>query len=311
MIVFLIQFIIGLGLLLFSTEKFVRLAERIANVLRISPLIVGITIVALGTSIPEFVVSVISMFKTDVNLAVGNIIGSNIVNVLLVLPVAILIGKLQIGRIKTQQSALFLLGSTAIFFIVHAIRISHIVSGIVLIGIAVFFSIMEYSLGVNGRDYEDAQRQSKNKKIGTVTLAQIIIGIFLLSIIIVGGILIVDSVESISLISGLSTSILGLTLTAVATSLPELLTTIYSQNNNQAKITVGNILGSNVYNLMLIGGVLMLFPTPTLISQKEFVWLGATTVGLVLFLRFYSGKKPSRIVGILLLIFFLTYLRFQ
>lgn len=311
MAVLFIKFAIGLSLLLFSTEKFVRLAERIAKVLKISPLIVGITIVAIGTSIPELVVSVISMFKQDTNLAMGNIIGSNIVNVLLILPVGILIGAMKIGRIKTQQSALFLLGSTAIFLFVHFVQVSHVISGAVLIGLAVAFSIMEYHLGVEGRDHEDVKQHTKNQKIGAITLAQVIIGIFLLLLIIVGGILIVESVEAISLFTGLSTSILGLTLTAVATSLPELLTTIYSQNNNQEKITIGNILGSNIYNLMLIGGILMLFPIQTFISQKELIWLGATTIGFVAFLRFYSGRSPSKLVGILLLLILFLYLRFQ
>lgn len=307
----IVKFVIGLALLLFATEKFVRLAERIAKVLKISPLIIGLTIVAIGTSIPELVVSVVSMYRQDADLAMGNIIGSNIVNVLLILPVGIIIGRMKIGRIKTQQSALFLLGCTVVFFITHFVQLSHTISGIILLGLAGVFSYMEYKLGIEGRTHEDMQRNNKNQKVGSITLAQIIIGCFLLVLIISGGMMIVDSVELISSLSGLSTSILGLTLTAVATSLPELLTTIYSQNNNQEKITVGNILGSNVYNLMLIGGVLMLFPTPTLVTQKELIWLGATTVGFVAFLRFYSGRRPSRLVGVLLLLILLVYLRTQ
>lgn len=307
----IVKFIIGLALLLFSTEKFVRLAERIAKVLRISPLVIGLTIVAIGTSIPELVISVVSMYRQDMDLAMGNIIGSNIVNVLLVLPVGILIGTMQIGRIKTQQSALFLLGCTVVFFMTHFVQLSHTISGIILLGLAGVFSYMEYKLGIEGRTHEDMQRNNKNQKVGSITLAQIIIGCFLLSLIIMGGMFMVESVETISTLSGISTSILGLTLTAIATSLPELLTTIYSQNNNQEKLTVGNILGSNVYNLMFIGGILMLFSTSTLISQKEFIWLGTTTIGLVAFLRFYSGRRPSRLVGVLLLLILLVYLRTQ
>ncbi len=302
-----IKFILGMGILLFSTEKFVKLAERISKSLKISPLVVGVTIVAIGTSIPELVVSVVSMIKQDTSLAMGNIIGSNIVNVLLVFPVGILIGKLRIGRIKTQQTALLLLGAAFIFFVSQYAAIDHLYKGIFLISLSVLFTFIEYKFGIFGRDHEDAKHQTKNKG-GKISLAQLIIGAFLLVLIIVGGTLIVDSVEAISILSGISTSILGLTLTAIATSLPELLTTIYSQSNHQEKITVGNILGSNVYNLLLIGGILTLFPANIIILQKEWIWLGATTLGFVLFLKFYSGLRPSRWLGLLILPVFFLYL---
>jgi cation:H+ antiporter len=310
MVLLSVQFIFGLAILLFATEKFVLLAERIAKVLRISPLIIGITIVAIGTSIPELAVSVISIIKQDADLALGNIIGSNITNVLLILPVGILIGNMRIGRIKTQHSALFLLGSTALFFLTQFMPLPKFVLGILLIGVAAGFSIFEYKLGVEGREHED-NLQKISTPSGSISLAQIIIGMFLLSLIIVGGLLIVESVEAIARISGISTSILGLTLTAIATSLPELLTTIYSQNNNQEKITVGNILGSNVYNLLLVGGVLMLFPAVLVVNQKEWIWLGATTIGFILFLKWYSGKQPGKLIGVLLLATFLAYLGLQ
>ena len=304
-----IKFLAGLILLLFSTEKFVRLAERISKALNISPLIIGLTVVAIGTSIPELVVSIISIFKHDSQLAIGNIIGSNIVNILLVLPVGILIGKMRIGRIKTQKSALFLLCSTGLFFILHTVSASFTFSGLILIIFAILFSILEYKWGADGRDLEDINLKKNNSR--SIKKAQIIIGIFLLAFIVLGGFLIVDSVEAISLLTGLSTSILGLTLTAIATSLPELLTTIYSQNNKQEKLTVGNILGSNVYNLMLVGGILTLFPQTIMVTVKEWMWLGSTTLFFVLFLRFYSGKSPSKSVGIVLLIILFLYLRLQ
>lgn len=309
MILLGIKFLVGLALLLFSTEKFVRLAERISKSLNISPLIIGLTVVAIGTSIPELVVSVISISKHDSQLAMGNIIGSNIVNVLLVLPVGILIGNMRIGRIKTQKSALFLLCSTGLFFILHTVSASFTFGGLLLIICAILFSILEYKWGTEGRDHEDITLKKNDS--GSIKNAQIIIGVFLLALIVLGGLLIVDSVEAISLVTGLSTSILGLTLTAIATSLPELLTTIYSQNNNQEKLTVGNILGSNVYNLMLIGGILALFPQAVIVTAKEWVWLGFTTLFLVLFIRYYSGKSSSKLVGIILLIILFLYLRFQ
>ena len=123
--------------------------------------------------------------------------------------------------------------------------------------------------------------------------------------------MVVSSIEAISILSGISTTILGLTLTAVATSLPELLTTIFSQEDNQEKITVGNIIGSNIYNLLLVGGIVMLFPSTTVIAIKEWVWLAISTIGFVLILRYYSGKRPPKWIGVILIFLFLIYLFFQ
>lgn len=307
MIYLAIKFVLGLGILLFSTEKFVYLAKRISIKLGISPLIIGVTLVALGTSIPELVVSGISVAKQDTPLAIGNIIGSNTINILLIFPVGILIGKLRIGKIKTQQTALLFLASTGIFFISQNKTIPHIYTGIGLILLSMLFSFLEYKLGVFGRSHEDAKNTTKSYS-GKINLAQFIIGFFLLTLIVIGGILIVDSVEAISLFTGISTSVLGLTLTAIATSLPELLTTIYSQKNHQEKITVGNILGSNVYNLLLIGGILTLSSAHIIITQKEWAWLLGTTVGFFLILKSFKGLQPPKWIGLLILLLFFIYI---
>jgi cation:H+ antiporter len=306
----LLKFCIGLIILLFSTQKLVKLAEKISRVFRISPLIIGTTIVALGTSLPELAVSTVSAFRNDVGLAMGNIIGSNIINVLMVLPVGIFIGKMRIGTIKTQQNVLILLGATVIFCLTQFAGISKPVAGMFLIGMAILISIMEYQLGVFGRDHEDL-KQFKKTKNGKLSLSTIIFGFILILGIIAGGFLVVDSVETISILSGISTTVLGLTLTAIATSLPELLTTIFSQEDHQEKITVGNILGSNIYNLLLIGGIIMLFPSTTVIPIKEWAWLAIATIGFVLILRYYSGKRPSRWIGAILFFLFLVYLLSQ
>lgn len=306
----LLQFGIGLIILLFSTQKLVELAKNISRTLRISPLIVGITIVAIGTSLPELAVSLVAIVKNDVGLAMGNIIGSNIVNILMVFPVGLFIGKLRIGTTKTQRNALFLLGATAIFYITQSSGSFKPISGILLIGLAVAISIVEFMLGVFGRTHEDIKqfKSVKYKKLGwgvVVSATLLILGI------IGGSVLVVNSVEAISLLTGISTTILGLTLIAVATSLPELLTTIFSQEDHQEKITVGNVLGSNIYNLLLIGGIISLFPSAISIQQKEWVWLAVVTLGFVGVLRYYKGQKPPKWIGVILTLFFLVYLLVQ
>lgn len=305
-----IRFLLGLAILLVSTQQLVKLAEKMSRYFRVSPLIVGITVVALGTSLPELVVSVISIIKGDVGLAIGNIIGSNIINVLMVLPVGIFVGKLRIGTTKTQRNAWILLMATLLFYFSQTLNIPKVGVGLSLITLALMISWLEYRLGVLGRDHEDLKQPKalKNESWKAGSLAMIP---FLLLGMVAGGYLVVNAVETISLLSGISTTVLGLTLTAVATSLPELLTTIFSQEDHQEKLTVGNIIGSNLYNLLLIGGVITLFPGTSTISTKEWLWLALTTAVFVWVLRRYRGRRPSRWIGVVLLSLFLAFILSQ
>ncbi len=307
MIDLLIKFCIGIAVLLFSTYTLVKLVEKISRVIRISPLIVGTTIVAFGTSLPELTVSTIAVLKHDAGLAFGNIVGSNIVNILMVLPAGVLIGKLRIGTTKTQRNALILLGITALFLILQLMKLPSLFSGLFLLVLAILFTIGEYELGMFGRSHEDSA-QFKKRNNEKLTFGKIVSVILSIAGIILGGFLIVTSVESISILTGYSTTILGLSLTSVATSLPELFTTFFTQEEHQEKITIGNIIGSNIYNLLFIGGVAMLFSTVMTVPIMDWVWLILTTICFVFILRRYSGKPIPKWVGIVLLLLFFTYL---
>ena len=303
----LLKFGLGVVVLLLSTQTFVKLAKKISLALRISPLIVGITIVALGTSLPELSVSLIASINNDAGLAFGNIIGSNIVNILVVLPVGIVIGKLRIGKTKTQRSSVLLLGITGVFVFLQLISFPPLLSGLFLVTSALVVTMLEYQWAVFGRSHEDSVRFNNHKKGrftfgGFVSLTLSLIGI------IIGGILLVTSVEGISLITGYSTTVLGLSLTAIVTSLPELLTTIFSQEEHQEKITIGNIIGSNIYNLLFIGGLVTIFSPIIAIPVKDWIWLIATTICFVFILRHYSGKVVPKRVGVILLVLSLIYL---
>ena len=303
----LLKFGIGVVVLLLSTQTFVKLAKNISLAFRISPLIVGITIVALGTSLPELSVSLIALIKNDAGLAFGNIIGSNIINVLVVLPIGIVIGKLRIGKTKTQRGALLLLGTTAVFVLLQLQSFSALVSGLFLVASALIITIVEYHWAVLGRNHEDLARFHNHKR-EHFTFRGFLSLLFSLAGIIIGGVLLVASVEGISIATGYSTTILGLSLTAIATSLPELLTTIFSQEEDQEKITVGNIIGSNIYNLLFVGGLLTIFSSIVTMPLKDWVWLIATTLCFVYILRRYSGKVVPKWVGVLLLALSCMYL---
>ncbi len=123
-----------------------------------------------------------------------------------------------------------------------------------------------------------------------------------------GGYFIVTSTEKLSLLTGLSTGVLGLTLTAVATSLPELLTTIFSQEEHDEKMTIGNIIGSNIYNLLLIGGVINLFGNNDHVLQTNWLTLNIVAVFFVLIIFIFKGKQVPKYIGLLSLLFFIIYI---
>lgn len=301
------KFIIGSLILLVSTHLLVRLAERLSIGAKISPLIVGITVVAIGTSLPELAFSVTALTQSDPGLAMGNIIGSNIVNILLVLPIGILIGKLRIGRTKTQRNVVLLFLATAVFILLQFSGFNHKVIGVVFVVSALVITGVEYFLGVEGRGKEDKKMFKYKRKIplGIVTIFSFPV---LVGGIIAGSYLAVGSIEGISLATGLSTTILGLSLTAVVTSLPELLTTIFSQEEHEEKITIGNVLGSNLYNLLLIGGIVIFFAGKNGILIQNWVILGVVTTIFVFILKKYKGRNVPRIWGVGLLLLMGLYL---
>jgi cation:H+ antiporter len=302
----LISFSIGIVILLASTETFVKFAKRLSLLFKISPLVIGITIVAIGTSLPEFAVSVMAAVKGDPGLAFGNIIGSCITNVLFILPLGIVIGKLRIGTTKTQRSALLMLVATIIFTVMAFSSYPGIFIGTVLLFSAGFISYAEYTWGVQGRHHEDINRFQKSKRIDFSPVMLFLIPLTIVGII-SGATMTVLSIESISKILGISTTILGLTVSAIATSLPELFTTLISEKEHAEKITIGNIIGSQIYNLLLVGGFVFLISGKINLSLGDWIFFFLETIFFSAIIFSYKGKEIPCMVGVVLVSIYLLY----
>lgn len=307
MISLLPAFFLGVVLLLFSADSFVKVSSKVWLAFKISPLVIGTTVVALGTSLPELAVSLIASAKNDQGLAVGNIIGSNIVNVFLVLAVGILLGNINIGTNKTQRNALVLVLATMGYFFLSVLIPSARVFGLIMVFSAVVFTFFEVQMGIVGRNHEDKKyvNGKKNCKFSSKLFWTLVFSSLGIA---GGGFAVVHSIENISLLTGYSTTVLGLSITAIATSLPELLTTVFCCKKDQGKIATGDILGSNIYNLLLIGGIVSLFSPTKTILMKDFVVLGIATFCLVFLVFRYAGRKVPRKFGIILLLFFFAYM---
>lgn len=306
MLTWLIVLAAGVGLLLVSTNSLVSASKLLAVKWRVSPLIVGSLVIALITSLPELTVSLVAVLRHDTRLALGNIIGSNIINILLVFPVGILVGKLRVGTTKTQRSSWFLLAVTILFAVLTQTTLSPFLIGTVLLILAVLYILAEYIWAANGRKEEDAKvikhYQSMHPKWSITNL------FFPAAGIVIGGLLVVVSIENIAYITGLSTGFLGLTLAALATSLPELLTSVFSQEQHLAKETLGDIIGSNFYNLLLIGGLVFLLSRPSSPTTVESLWLVSTTGLFVIIVHVFRGRVIPKLIGLALPLICLLYL---
>lgn len=302
-------FVIGAIVLLISTQLFIKQAKRVSLSLKLSPLIIGLTVVSIGTSLPELTVSTIAAIRGDIGLAMGNIIGSNIVNVFLVLGIGIMVGKLRVGTIKTQRNIYIMSGITGLFLLLYAFGIVHSIAGGILLIIALIVTFDEYAWGVRGRTHEDVHMYAKIKyrKFSIFDIGKLC---FSLAGVVTGGILTVSSVEQISVLLGLSTTTLGLSITAIVTSLPELLTTIFSQRDHEAKITIGNLIGSNIYNLALIGGIVLLVSPWKPITSYEIVMLITATLAFTLIVVGNKGKVIPNYVGYVLFTLLCAYIYF-
>jgi len=299
MFAYLVKFFFGVIILLLSTQIFVRLSVKLSKVFRISPLVIGMVVVSFGTTLPELSVSITSSTTGNLGLASGTIMGSTIVNFFLVLPAAILLGdNLRIGTTKTQRSGLVLLFSVVLFLSLQKLGINHYVSGALLILGVIGSNILEYKWGVIGRVQEDKPVIDLFKKEkATPDL-----------ILTLGGLLIVTAMEDLSAISGYSTTVLGLTLAGIATSLPDLFTAVSSQKKDEDKLTIGHIIGGSIYNLLFIGGVTNIVGGTIDISITETAFLIGAVAIFLLILRFYKGRDIPKWIGIALLLMFFIYI---
>ena len=308
MFAYLIKFFFGVVILLLSTQIFVKLAIKLSKVFRISPLVVGMIVVSFGTTLPELSVSITSSTTGNVGLASGTILGSTIVNFFLVLPAAVLLGKnLRIGTTKTQRNGLILLLGVVLFLFLQKININPYISGAILILGLAGSNFLEYRWGVIGRVQEDKTVIDLFKK--EKVTPDLIFGIvFSVIAVTVGGLLIVTSMEDLSAVSGYSTTVLGLTLAGIATSLPDIFTAVSSQKNDEDKLTIGHIIGGSLYNLLFIGGVTNIVGGRMDISITETCFLVGAVGLFLLMLRFYRGKDIPKWVGLLFLMMFFVYI---
>jgi cation:H+ antiporter len=300
----LLQATAGLVVLVFAGDALVKGAVNLSLRLGIPALIVGLTIVAFGTSAPELVVSVQAVLKGAPALALGNVVGSNVANILLVLGVPALISALVVGR-DLGRDYLIMIGATLLFMALAFTGTFGTWQALVLLA---GLTLMLGELYVRARagraevDVDGVEPGVPGWRIA-LWLAAGIIGLPL------GAHLLVDGAVSIATVLGVSEAVIGLTLVAIGTSLPELATTVAAALRREAGVAMGNVIGSNVFNLLGIIGVAGLvgpIPVPPEMLRLDIWVMLASSALLGLFIL--SRRPIGRGAGVVLLSLYAGYL---
>lgn len=297
-----IIFVASLALLVFASGKFIEASEKLGLALGLPPFVIGVTVVALGTSLPEMVSSIIAVQQGESEIVVGNIVGSNITNILLIIGTVAFIGKsIHISFNFKRVDLPFLIGTA--LFLLYAIWDLQIAfwEGCTFLCLTVMYVVLCLSKGTDLTDEEPPKLTWK------------IIGLLLL-----GGVGVyfgakynIESVVSIGKFLEIPPAIIALTAVALGTSLPELFVSLAAVRKGQAEIAIGNVLGSNIYNIIAVGGISSMvgeIAVPAEIKTVSIlIMLGAT----LMFAQMLWNKKLTRWEGAILLLGYVVFLGFS
>lgn len=304
--------IIGFILLIKGADFLVEGASSIAGRLKVSDLVIGLTVVAFGTSAPELFVNIIASMKGNTDIAIGNILGSNIVNILLILGVSSIIFPLAVGKgtvwkeIPFSLLAALLVGVLANDQLIDKGSLSVLskIDGIVFISFFIIF--IYYTFGI-AKTVEGMEERLPAKQYGLVkSVFLVILGLIGL---VLGGKWIVDGAVHLALSLGASQSLIGLTIVAVGTSLPELATSVVAAFKKNAEIAIGNVVGSNIFNIFFVLGISSIIK-PLPFQPKANLDIGVTILAsFLLFICMFTGRRRllDRWEGVAFLILYICY----
>ena len=320
----LLLLVVGFVFLVKGADWFVDGAAGLAAKLRIPQLVIGLTIVAFGTSAPELATSIISSSKESVGIAIGNILGSNVCNILLILGLSAVISVLPIQKESLKIDLPVLIGASILIILFGETggkidRIEGAVMTLCLIAYTVFLIVgalrkRDKEGGMSDlNDHEvvvEEDEEPKNgfdawyEKMKAFTWFLVVATVVGLGIVVSGAMMAVEGAKTIASKLGVSENIIGLTVVAIGTSLPELITSVMAAKKGETDIAVGNIVGSNIFNVLMVGGVsAMIFPLPFAPKGVSFLPDGLIALGAALLLAVFAylpGHKLKRWQGVIM-----------
>ncbi len=309
-------FVLGLVVLSLGGELLVRGAARLARALGVSSLVIGLTIVAFGTSAPEAAVSIFAAIKGEAGIAIGNIVGSNIANLLLILGAAAVARPLRISLNLVRTDLPVMLLVTGVFLLLAADKAAFSAGptrieryeGLVFVLGLIGYTWLTYRLARREPESVEAEYEASRPQAGPIAVNLLLL---------VGGIggliggadLIVRGASGMAELMGVDRRIIGLTVVAIGTSLPEMATCVVAARRNQPDIAVGNIVGSNIFNILSVAGLASLvrpleIPRATLFFDAPVMLV----VSLLAWYVCWHGRTVSRRIGVGLLMLYATFL---
>ncbi|PJK27829.1 calcium/sodium antiporter [Minwuia thermotolerans] len=299
----------GLILLLLGGEALVRAAVTLADRLGVSKLIIGLTVVAFGTSAPELLVCVQAVLEDAPAIAIGNIVGSNIANILLVVGAPALIAPFYCAKSTMKREGTAMLGATLILIAFMALDSLRVWSGALLFALLLLFLYTAYRSARRssaGSYAEEVEELSEGvPRSGVAIAALLVLG---LAGLVAGSGLLVDGAREIALAAGLSETVIGITLVALGTSLPELATSIVAAMRRHGDVAIGNVIGSNLFNILGILGITAMvapIPVPPQIMLFD-VWV-MLACAVVLFPLAFARLPVGRAAGAVFLLGYGAY----
>ncbi len=304
----IILFVVGLIMLFLGGEGLVRGASRLARVLGISPIVIGLTVVAFGTSAPEFVVGLIAALKGASDVVLGNIIGSNISNIGLILGIGAIISPLiiQIRIIKVEVPIMIALSLILYGLAAWSLNLG-LLQGVFLFGALIAFTIYSY-FGSKKEPKEVEEEFEEFVGSGNSVRKQVVFIVLGLVALIIGARFVVDSAIFIARVVGISELVISITAVAIGTSLPELSTTIIAAIRKEHDIIVGNIIGSNIFNIGILGVISIIHPVTVDSALLRFEFPVMIFFSILVLPLMITGKKVGRVEGISLLVLYAAFI---
>jgi cation:H+ antiporter len=304
----------GLALLFVGGEVLLRGAVGLSLRFGLSPLLIGLTVVAMATSMPELVVTVTAGLQGATDIGVGNVVGSNIANILLILGLAALLCPIEREPKRILRDTLAMVAATAVFILLACFERLSFPHGALMVLLMVGYLAMSYVIERRGGNDVDTgleaiEEAGATPKSAWVAVALVTGGIVALA---GGSELLVRGATVIARAAGVSETVIGLTLVAVGTSLPELATAIVAAMRGHTEVALGNVLGSNIFNILLILGVLfMIIPVtvaPEVLRFDIWVLAGVTLLALPVMLL---GKRVGRLQGAVFVLLYVAFVWVQ
>jgi cation:H+ antiporter len=304
----IIFLVLGLVALFIGAEGLIRGSSALALKIGITPLVVGLTVVAFGTSTPELVVSLKAALIGNSSISLGNVVGSNIANIALILGVAALIRPLDVHANVIRREIPIMIGVSILLIILLLDGELSFIDGIIFVFGIIIYNIVNVVMARKEKNAEVEKEFKEGLKTGLGVPISIIMIVGGLGLMILGANYFVNSAIEIAKSIGVSDAIIGLTIVAVGTSLPELITSVVASYKNESDIAIGNVVGSNIFNILgILGITALVIPLSTSgISSVDFIVMILTAIILLPLSK--TGFKISRLEGLLLVTGYIVYI---